>query len=134
MDLYDIFAMLPTVAPTQLSGWLVEPRLHPELPLLLKVPVGDNIVVLHHFDCLFPAREPPLDEGVQRRHCTARDKAQHSPVVAALAAGKENGPSQRIHLSRSQVAKVQKAATAAQGNFCSSKLLGFQVGFEKVSL
>jgi hypothetical protein len=30
------------------AGWLVEPRLHVKLPLLLEVLVGDDIVVLRH--------------------------------------------------------------------------------------
>lgn len=36
-----------TVPAPQLTGWLVEPCLYIELPLLLEVVVGDDIVMLH---------------------------------------------------------------------------------------
>ena len=39
---------LTDVAPL-LAGGLVEPCLDIVLPVLLEVPVGDNVVVLHHF-------------------------------------------------------------------------------------
>ena len=38
-----------TDAAPLLAGGLVEPCLDIVLPVLLEVPVGDNVVVLHHF-------------------------------------------------------------------------------------
>ena len=37
-----------TIGSSLLTGWLIEPCPDHELPLLLEVLIGDDIVVLHH--------------------------------------------------------------------------------------
>jgi hypothetical protein len=48
-------APTPTVPAPQLAGRLVEPCLDAELPLLLPVPVGNDVVVAHHLASCLPA-------------------------------------------------------------------------------
>ena len=40
---------IPTNSSSLLASWLIEPCLHIVLPVLFKMPIRDNIVVLHHF-------------------------------------------------------------------------------------
>ena len=56
-----------TDAPPLLPGWLVEPGLHPELPLLLEMLIRDDIVVLNH-----DGQSPPCTR-MHRSQCTWRD-------------------------------------------------------------
>lgn len=46
-----------TFRPSLLPGWLIEPCLHIELPLLLEVLVCDDIIMLHHCDASWPCKQ-----------------------------------------------------------------------------